>query len=152
MTPPAVCLACSRPIPPPELPALTLRVLELLDREGSASASAIARELHRRKADVLASLHELEGSGVVRRVQATAAAGSRRWAAKSSAGTDQEPTEEPEALRDGFTAAGSLVALLAALAASVDSWPKRLAIAVGIGLVLVLAGTLARREALSADL
>jgi len=57
------CTACGRPIAP-RLPTLDEQVLELLDAGGPASASAIARELHRRKATMLAAVQRLEAQGL----------------------------------------------------------------------------------------
>jgi hypothetical protein len=142
--PPDACHACGRPIPP-ALDDLTTRVLRELDRRGPTSGSRIAADMHTRKATVLSSLRDLESLGLVVREQPTPAAGSRRWAAKSARGTDQEPTHAREELADGFTAVSALVAVLGALTAS-GSWSRRIALGVAVGLVLVLVGALSARS------
>lgn len=84
-----VCRACGRPIPP-DVSDLQALVLDLLDGEGPASASTLARKLRRRKADVLAAVHKLEAEGLIARERSSRAT---RWsmAAQTRPGTAQEP-------------------------------------------------------------
>jgi hypothetical protein len=78
---------------PPPLQALPAVVLQLLDEFGPTSATRLAKRLHRRKASVLAALHELDAAGVATLERPNAAAGSQRWAAlEQPRGTDWEPS------------------------------------------------------------
>ena len=145
-----VCPVCRRQIPPP-LHDLHADVLVLLDRVGPASASTLARALRRRKADVLAAVHELEAARLVARERTSRAT---RWstAAPAGPGTAQEPRPAPTGRPGGHPlaserntppvapAAVALDSLLAGLlvgAAYGRGWPEWLAAAALLALVVV---------------
>lgn len=143
-----VCPDCGRPIPPP-LPDLQTLVFALLDAEGPASASTLARKLGRRKADVLAAVHELEAAGIVVRERSSRAT---RWstAAQTGSGTGQEPHDAVTGRQGGLplasehsappvappaVALGSILAGLLLGAAYGEDWRDRLAATALLALV-----------------
>jgi membrane-associated phospholipid phosphatase len=134
------CPTCSRPVPPPllELPAVVLRALDEL---GPTSATKLAKRLHRRKASVLAALHELDAAGVATLSQPNAAAGSQRWATlQKPRGTHSEPSSAA-----GWPS-GDGAAVLAGIAALIaeSALARRLAFA-GFALLVAALVVAARR-------